>query len=58
LQSKIPVCVEACRTRALDAGTLQELEIKYGKIKEADNFKYSDRTMPAIIFKPKYNKIN
>jgi anaerobic dimethyl sulfoxide reductase subunit B (iron-sulfur subunit) len=58
LQNKLPVCVEACRTRALDAGTLEELEIKYGKIKEANNFKYSDRTMPAIIFKPKYNRFN
>jgi anaerobic dimethyl sulfoxide reductase subunit B (iron-sulfur subunit) len=58
VDNKLPICVEACRTRALDAGTLEELENKYGKIKEADNFKYSDRTMPAIIFKPKYNRFN
>ena len=31
---------------------------KYGDIKEADNFTYSDRTKPAIIFKPKKKKNN
>ncbi|MFX1570545.1 MAG: 4Fe-4S dicluster domain-containing protein [Promethearchaeota archaeon] len=53
LEGKLPVCVETCRTRALDAGILEELESKYGDIKEADNFKFSTRTNPAIIFKPK-----
>ncbi len=53
IEGKLPACIETCRTRALDAGTIEELESKYGKIKEADNFKYSDRTKPAIIFKSK-----
>ena len=53
LENKIPVCVQTCRPRALYAGNLEELKVKYGDIKEADNFKYSDRTKPAIIFKPK-----
>jgi anaerobic dimethyl sulfoxide reductase subunit B (iron-sulfur subunit) len=56
VEGKFPVCVEACRTRAIDVGILKELESKYGNIKEADNFVYSERTKPAITFKPKLNK--
>ncbi len=54
-EGKLPVCVETCRTRALDAGKLEDLEYKYGKTKIADNFIYSQRTKPAIIFKSKTN---
>jgi anaerobic dimethyl sulfoxide reductase subunit B (iron-sulfur subunit) len=50
---KLPVCIEACRTHALDAGSFEDLKKKYGKNQIADNFSYSDRTKPAIIFKPK-----
>ena len=53
LEGKLPACVETCRTRALDVGILEELKSKYGDIKEADNFIFSNRTKPAIIFKPK-----
>jgi len=53
MKKKIPVCVEACRTRAIDAGSIEELKSKYGDIKEANNFIYSQRTKPTIIFKPK-----
>jgi anaerobic dimethyl sulfoxide reductase subunit B (iron-sulfur subunit) len=53
LEGKLPVCIETCRTRALDAGILKELESKYGNIKSADNFTYSQRTKPAVVFKPK-----
>jgi anaerobic dimethyl sulfoxide reductase subunit B (iron-sulfur subunit) len=53
LEGKLPVCVESCRTRALDAGSLEELKAKYGNITEADNFVYSERCKPAILFKPK-----
>jgi anaerobic dimethyl sulfoxide reductase subunit B (iron-sulfur subunit) len=52
-QNELPICIEACRTRALDAGSLEELKNKYGDNEEADNFVYSKRTKPAIIFKPK-----
>ena len=51
--SKLPVCVEACPTRALDAGTLEEMKARYGDIQEADGFTYSNRVKPAIVFKPK-----
>ena len=50
---KVPDCVEACPVRALDAGLLEELEQKYGDIREAEGFKYSKRTQPAVVFKPK-----
>jgi hypothetical protein len=39
--------------RALDAGSLADLEEKYGAIREATGFDYSKRTKPAVVFKPK-----
>ena len=51
--NQLPICVEACPTRALDAGPLEEMKAKYGSIQEASGFKYSKRTAPAIVFKPK-----
>lgn len=53
MEGKKPSCVEACYVRALDSGTLEELEKKYGRIKTAQNFTYSKRTRPAVVFKPK-----
>lgn len=52
-QGKVPNCVEACPTRALDAGPLDELQEKYGPCREAEGFKYSKRTKPAVVIKPK-----
>ena len=53
LDIKLPDCIEACPVRALDAGPLAELEKKYGANKEAVDFKYSKRTKPAAVIKPK-----
>jgi anaerobic dimethyl sulfoxide reductase subunit B (iron-sulfur subunit) len=53
IEGNLPICVESCRTHALDAGNLEELKKKYGHNHEADNFKYSTRTKPAIVFKIK-----
>jgi anaerobic dimethyl sulfoxide reductase subunit B len=53
LQGKLPNCVEACPVRALDAGPLEALENKYGTVREAEGFKYSRRTRPAVAIKPK-----
>jgi anaerobic dimethyl sulfoxide reductase subunit B (iron-sulfur subunit) len=50
---KIPSCVETCPVRALDVGPLEALEQKYGTNKEAVDFKYSNRTKPAIVIKAK-----
>ncbi len=52
-QGKLPDCVEACPVRAMDAGSLAELEKRYGTTTEAEGFKYSKRTKPAVIMKPK-----
>lgn len=50
---KRPICVEACPPRALDAGTMEELTAKYGKINNAVGFVYSDVIKPSILSKPK-----
>ena len=54
-EGKKPICVEACPPRALDAGSLEELEMKYGRIKEAVGFVYSSVVQPSIVNKPKKN---
>jgi anaerobic dimethyl sulfoxide reductase subunit B (iron-sulfur subunit) len=53
IKGKLPNCIEACPVRALDAGPLEVLEKSYGTIKEAEGFKYSQRTKPAVVIKPK-----
>jgi len=55
-ENKLPVCVEACPTRALDSGPLDELVSKYGKIRETEGFAYAKRIKPAVVFKPKLQK--
>ncbi len=52
-QGKLPDCIEACPVRALDAGPVDELEAKYGAGGEAEGFKYSQRTRPAVVLKAK-----
>jgi anaerobic dimethyl sulfoxide reductase subunit B (iron-sulfur subunit) len=56
IEGRLPVCVEACPTRALDAGALEEVRERHGDFRQADGFVYSDRTRPAIVFKPKVRK--
>ena len=55
-QGKKPICVNSCPTRALDAGPIGELQEKYGGIRLAEGFIYSEQTKPAIIFRPKIAK--
>lgn len=55
-EDKKPICVDACPVRAMDAGEMSDMKAKYGDIQNADQFKYSDRTKPAIVFKPKVFK--
>ncbi len=52
-QGKLPICVAACPTRALDWGPLDELRHKYGDVREAPGFPYSKEIQPSILFKPK-----
>ncbi len=53
---KKPICVEACPMRALDAGPLDDLQERYGTIKETEGFTYSKKTRPSIIVKPRYKR--
>ncbi len=50
---RLPTCVEACPVRALDAGPLDALQSRHGNGREAVGFKYSDRTVPAVVLKAK-----
>lgn len=51
--NKKPMCVDACPTRSLDAGNIEELRSKYRGVNETSGFVYSEKAKPAIIFKPK-----
>jgi len=50
-ENKKPVCVEACPMRALDAGPVDELAAKYGKLREVEGFKYDEENQPSVVFK-------
>ena len=52
-ENKKPICVEACPVRALDAGSMDELQAKYGDVTDARGFVYSTVTEPAVVTKPK-----
>ncbi len=52
-QGKMPICIEGCPMRALDAGPLDELKTKCGKIQAAEGFVYSEKAKPSIVFKLK-----
>ena len=52
-EGKKPICVDACPTRALDSGSLDELKAKYGNMLDATGFVYSPELKPSVIFKPK-----
>ena len=52
-EGRKPACVDACPVRAMDAGPIEELRAKYGNIREAEGFVYSEKLAPSIIFKPK-----
>ena len=47
------ICVEACPMYALDAGPIQDLLEKYGKVSKAEGFKYSEKFKPSMTFNPK-----
>lgn len=53
-KSKLPICVSACPLRALDAGTIDELDEKYGNVKEAEGFIYCLKTKPSFICTPSH----
>lgn len=50
-EGKKPICVESCPMRALDAGPLNEMEAKYGKLRDVAGFTYDAKNKPAVVFK-------
>jgi len=52
-QGKLPICVAGCPMRALEAGTLDEMQAKHGHVTTAIGFAYDDKLRPAVVFKPK-----
>ena len=52
-ENKKPICVDACIMQALEAGPIEELQAKYGDIRQAEGFAYSDELIPSIVFNPK-----
>jgi len=47
------ICVEACPMYALDVGTIDKLQEKYGTHTEAKGFIYNEKIKPSIVFKTK-----
>jgi len=52
-EGKLPICVAGCPMRALDAGALDEMQAKYGRITTAVGFSFAAELRPAVVFKPK-----
>ncbi len=51
-QGELPTCVMSCPGRALDFGTLEEMEAKYGTLKALPDMPDGDFVKPAIVFRP------
>lgn len=54
-ENKKPMCVEACMTKALDAGPMEQLKTNYKEISEAEGFVYLPGLKPSVLFKPKFH---
>ncbi len=52
-ENKKPACVDSCPMRAMDAGPMEGLWAKYGDIREAEGFVFSEKLIPSIVLKPK-----
>ena len=52
-EGKDPICVAGCPMRALDAGPIENIEAKYGAVKQAVGFEYEGKIRPSVVFKPK-----
>jgi anaerobic dimethyl sulfoxide reductase subunit B (iron-sulfur subunit) len=46
-----PICVLSCGMRALEFGPLDELEQKYGHVKQLEDMPRDSITQPAVVFK-------
>lgn len=50
-EGKAPVCVAACPMRALDAGAMDDLVLRYGEGKTMPGFTYVEKNCPALVVK-------
>jgi anaerobic dimethyl sulfoxide reductase subunit B (iron-sulfur subunit) len=48
-----PICVVSCPLEAIRVGPLEELRAKYGGVRGAEGFEYSEELAPSILFKPR-----
>jgi anaerobic dimethyl sulfoxide reductase subunit B (iron-sulfur subunit) len=53
---ELPICVACCPQRALDFGTLEEMERRYGKLRALQDMPTADTVEPAVVFKPRTAK--
>lgn len=51
-QGELPICVMSCPGRALDFGTLEDMEAKYGTLKALPDMPDGAFVKPAVVFKP------
>jgi len=58
MEGKKPICVSGCPMWALDAGPIDELRVKYGDVRDTENFVYFEDLVPSITFKPKKDTKN
>ncbi len=52
-EKRKPICVEACPMRALDAGSMSELEQQYGTRRDLEDFDCHDDFRPSVLFNTK-----
>ena len=46
-----PACVDVCPVRALDAGPMEDLKVKYGDTKDGIGFGSGSALRPTILIK-------
>jgi anaerobic dimethyl sulfoxide reductase subunit B (iron-sulfur subunit) len=51
-QGQLPICVEACGLRALDFGKLEDLQKRYGTVRDLEDMPSSSAALPSIVFRP------
>jgi anaerobic dimethyl sulfoxide reductase subunit B (iron-sulfur subunit) len=50
-QDQLPICVEACWLRALDFGKLEDLQKRYGTVRDLEDMPSSSVAQPSVVFK-------
>jgi len=53
-----PVCVMSCNMRALDFDTLENLQAKYGTLRQLEDMPDPTTVKPSVVFKPNPGPVN